>query len=241
MRLGLAVIQIENFNISKNIVEIEKILKKAQKMKVDLLCFGEAVLNGFDGLSWDKNTDLNYNAISLESSIFNRLIKLSKIHKVDLGIGYFEAWKTKIYDSYAIVGSNGILSNYRRVSYCWKDVNADLETYLEGKTFTTFNYMGKNFGILICDDMWFDENIGTMNRLNCDYVLWPTAISYSKKNWNLKTKYEYANQVKKISLDTFFINSINQNFFGGAIHFNKCGEIISELDMEKTGILKIDL
>ena len=44
------------FPIAFNISQIEKALSAAQG-RVDLLCFGEAFLQGFDSLSWDYETD----------------------------------------------------------------------------------------------------------------------------------------------------------------------------------------
>ena len=47
MRIGLVSYRCENKNIAFNISQIEKAFREA-KGKADLLCFGEAFLQGFD-------------------------------------------------------------------------------------------------------------------------------------------------------------------------------------------------
>ena len=50
MKIGLASYRCENKNIEFNISRIERAMRKVQG-KADLLCFGEAFLQGFDSLS----------------------------------------------------------------------------------------------------------------------------------------------------------------------------------------------
>ena len=49
MRIGLVSYRCENKNVFFNISQIERAMSE-EKGKVDLLCFGEALLQGFDSL-----------------------------------------------------------------------------------------------------------------------------------------------------------------------------------------------
>lgn len=53
MNIGLASYRCENKNMEFNISQIERAMREAQG-KVDLLCFGEAFLQGFDSLCWQR-------------------------------------------------------------------------------------------------------------------------------------------------------------------------------------------
>ena len=75
MRIGLAAYRCENRNRNFNIGQIERALKEAQG-KVDLLCFGEAFLQGFDSLCWDYETDKEM-AVAQDSETMNRLRSLT--------------------------------------------------------------------------------------------------------------------------------------------------------------------
>lgn len=56
MRIGLASFECKNRNVSFNMTQIEKAMRESQG-KVDLLCFGEAYLQGFDSLCWNYTID----------------------------------------------------------------------------------------------------------------------------------------------------------------------------------------
>ncbi len=56
MRIGLVSYAFKNKDIAFNIGEIEKVLSETTG-RVDLLCFGEAFLQGFDALCWDYDID----------------------------------------------------------------------------------------------------------------------------------------------------------------------------------------
>ena len=56
MKIGLVSYRSENKNIPFNLTQIERALKETQG-QAELLCFGEAFLQGFDSLCWDYETD----------------------------------------------------------------------------------------------------------------------------------------------------------------------------------------
>ena len=53
MRIGLASYEVKNKDVAFNLSQMERAMEKAQG-KVELLCFGEAFLQGFDALG-DKD------------------------------------------------------------------------------------------------------------------------------------------------------------------------------------------
>ena len=56
MRIGLVSYRCENRNTAFNMSQIELAMKRSEG-KVEMLCFGEAFLQGFDALCWDYDTD----------------------------------------------------------------------------------------------------------------------------------------------------------------------------------------
>ena len=62
--------------------QIELAMQRAEG-KADLLCFGEAFLQGFDALSWDYSTDAGI-AIAQDSSVMQQIIRMSVKYGVDL-------------------------------------------------------------------------------------------------------------------------------------------------------------
>ncbi len=88
MRIGLASYRVENKNTEFNISQIERAMKEAEG-KVDLLCFGEAVLQGFDSLCWDYDVDKEM-AVSTDSKVMNRLKNLTVRYGMGIAFGYIE-------------------------------------------------------------------------------------------------------------------------------------------------------
>ena len=71
MKIGLASYRCENGNVQFNIRQIERAMKEAQG-KADLLCFGEAFLQGFDSLCWNYEKD-RYTAVEQSSEAITHL------------------------------------------------------------------------------------------------------------------------------------------------------------------------
>ena len=59
MKIGLAQYKFINNDISFNLSQLKRAASQYSG-KVDLLCFGESFLQGFDSLSWDYENDKKY-------------------------------------------------------------------------------------------------------------------------------------------------------------------------------------
>lgn len=69
MKIGLASYEFINNDIEFNMSQIEKAMQSMQG-KVDLLCFGETFLQGFDSLNWNYDNDKDV-AIAQGEIIYN--------------------------------------------------------------------------------------------------------------------------------------------------------------------------
>lgn len=208
--------------------------------KVDMICFGEGYLHGFNALSWSYEADKKL-ALTPESQAINSIKKLAKQTGVAIAFGYFEhdISSKAIHCSYKVIDEYGeSIYNYRRVSIGWKEYKKTNNHYQEGKQFHTFKYKGKKIAIALCGDLWYKENIDQVNALDKDFVLWPLHIDYSIDKW-INELDLYKKQTNKISTPVLMVNNISKTSFGGCYHFKK-GEVIKALDMGQTGSLIVD-
>ncbi len=210
---------------------IELINKYANQ--VDLIVFGEAFLQGFYALDFTYERDINI-AISIADSMIEEIKQEAKRCNVAISFGFIEKEDEYIYSSQITISSNGeIIDVFRRVSPGWKIPNAN-GSYVEGKKFHIFNYLNVNFAIGLCGDLWFDENVESMNELDPDIVLWPVYTDFSPSNWNKIKKYEYCSQAKRICNKVLYVNSVCLDQLGediakgGSAYFS-CGNIIQEM------------
>lgn len=210
--------------------------------KVDLICFGESFLQGFDCLSWNFDKDKEI-AVTKNSSEIKLIKKTAKRCKVAVAFGYIELLDEKLYSSYQVISNTGKeIVNYRRMSIGWKEKIAD-NHYCEGTEIMSFELTDKTITIGLCGDLWNDEIVEMVSNKSCDMVLWPVYVDYSADKWNNKEKAEYAKQAKKLGTDVFFVNSLcdgDENAKGGAVYF-KDGEIISETLPGEESILMMNI
>lgn len=237
MKIGLVSYEFNNGKIEYNIKKIEKAIISANG-KADLLCFGEAFLQGFDSLSWNYEIDKSI-AITKESVTMEKLKKLSEKHKIDLGIGYIEREKEKIYSSFIVIEKGKIIHNYRRITKNWKEYSITDEHYCEGEISETFIYKNREFKIALCGDMWICPEKFKTNGI----LLWPVYCNFSKDEWENTEQYDYAKQSKLASDNVLLVNSITKDepiSVGGAYYF-KNGKIEKSLELDKEDILFVEI
>lgn len=234
MKIGLAAYKFVNHDIEFNISQIEKALQFAEN--IDILCFGEAFLQGFDAFNWNYDNDKNI-AISKDSNIMKKLEQMSKDYNIDLAFGYLEIDNEDLYSSYAIIIDGKLTYNYRRITIGWKEYWLTDHHYKEGNEVLTFSYKDHNITIALCGDMWDCPEKFKSN----DLLIWPVYVNFTIEEWK-DEEIEYAKQALLACSNTLMINSLseNPNCYGGCFHF-KDGEIKNKLDYNIEAILTIEI
>lgn len=235
MRIGLAAYEFVNNDIAFNISQIEKAMRAAQGT-VDLLCFGEAFLQGFDSLTWDYETD-KLVAVSTDSDIMQRLCALTLQYQVDLLLGYIEACGDAIYSSCAVIERGKLICNYRRISQGWKEYSITDQHYKEGTGPASFLYHGQPVTIALCGDLWdFPEAFKTDGLL-----IWPVYVNFELEQW-AEAEADYAAQANLAACKALMVNPISKEpaSYGGAFYFVD-GTIRKKLAYEAEGILTVEI
>lgn len=234
MKIGLAPYQFKNNDIAFNLSQIEKAMNSVQG-KADLLCFGEAFLQGFDVLSWEFERDKEI-AVSLDSPVMLQLCELTVRYGVDLLLGYLERDGDSIYSSCVILEQGNIVHNYRRISKGWKEPIAG-EHYREGTDTREFLYRGRQFQIALCGDLLdFPERFQTDNIL-----IWPIYVNFMLEDWK-RYEQEYTDQAQLAARQTLLINSISDDpiAHGGAFYFVD-GHIEKKIAYDQEEILLVEV
>ena len=236
MRIGLVSYRCENRNTAFNMNRIELAMKRAEG-KADLLCFGEAFLQGFDSLCWDYEADKTV-AVDLSSDIIQQLRHWTVRYGMSLITGYIEKDRDKLYSSCVVISGGEIVHNYRRISKGWKEFTKTDGHYCEGKETGSFQLCGKKMTLSLCGDLWdFPDRFRTEHLL-----IWPVYVNYSTEDWYDGILDEYASQAALAAEDTLMINPID-NFpvnHGGSFRFHK-GQVIAGIPFDKEDILFVDI
>lgn len=236
MRIGLVSYRCENRNVAFNMKQIELAMKRAEG-KVDLLCFGEAFLQGFDALCWDYDSDTTI-ALDLSSDTIFKLRNWTVQYGISLIVGYIEKDQEKLYSSCVVISRGEIVHNYRRISKGWKEFSKTDGHYCEGNKTEQFHLQKKTLTLALCGDLWeFPERFKTDQLL-----IWPVYVNYSIEEWNSGILDEYASQAAMVANDVLMINSIDNEPLnhGGAFHFHD-GCIVEKIPFDQEGILVVDI
>ena len=237
MKIALASARIIDRDIDYNLSQMERYMKEAKENDAEIVCFGEAFLQGFNALSWQYEEDRNI-AITTSSDIFRQIKALTQIIEIDVLFGYNELDNDALYSSCALIAEGELLYNYRRISKGWKEYSKTDGHYKEGTTVDVFDYKGKKCLIGLCGDLWdFPERFA----LGQELLFWPVYVSWTKEEWENGGKLEYAEQAKLCCENTLYINSLcDGDAFGGAVQFFN-GNIQRELPIFHEGLLIIDV
>ncbi len=236
MRIGLASYRCENRNTAFNMRQIGLAMKRSEG-KADLLCFGEAFLQGFDALSWDYQTD---QAIALErsSETIAQLQKWTVQYGISLITGYIEKEREKLYSSCIVISDGKIIHNYRRISKGWKEYSKTDDHYCEGNETGPFRLHGKNITLALCGDLWeFPDRFRTEHLL-----IWPVYVNYTIEEWDQGALEEYAAQASLAAKDVLMINPIDTApvNHGGSFHFHN-GRTVAKIPFDLEEILIVEI
>ena len=237
MKVALATQRIVDGDIPYNLSQMKRYMKEAKSQGAELVCFGEAFIQGFNGLTWEFEKDRTI-AISTESKEFEQIRTWSTEIGIDALFGYNELENETIFSSCALISQGTILQNYRRISRGWKEFSRTDDHYQEGTQIPVFQYKERICTIALCGDLWdYPERF----NLGEDLLFWPVYVSWTEEEWENGGKEEYALQANQCCATTLYVNSIcDGDAFGGAILFRN-GKIVKELPIGTEGLLVIEI
>ncbi|MBR5288173.1 MAG: carbon-nitrogen hydrolase family protein [Clostridia bacterium] len=237
IRIALAAAQHINRDIPHNLAQMERFMRRAAAQHADLICFGEAFLQGFECLCWDYETDRKM-AIPTTGDVFSRICLLCDEIGIDALFGFIEREGDMLYSSAALIAGGRLHQLYRRISHGWKEYWHTDEHYCEGRDVPVFFYREKRFALALCGDLW---DMPERFALGEDVLLWPVHISYTQEEWDAGEGLEYAKQAQLACKTTLMVNNIaSGDAYGGAFLFEN-GQIAASLSMEKEDLLIIDI
>lgn len=241
MNIALASAPVVDRDIGQNIASMLQAMGQCSG-KADLIVFGESVLQGFNSLTWDYETDCRM-AVSLEGDSIMEMRQAAKEYGIAVSFGYIERAGDALFSSQIFLDDSGaILHNFHRVSVGWKEYWRTDSHYREGTHFEAFSWKGTRFAMGLCGDLWTEGRPEEMRSLHADVVLWPVWCDYNAAEWNSHVKQEYAAQAALCGEQVLLVNPFcvhpgaEDRASGGAACF-KHGGIEAESPAGSSGIL----
>lgn len=236
VEIGLVSYRCENGNIFFNLSRIERALREAQG-KAELLCFGEAFLQGFDSLCWGYEIDRAM-AEELSSETIRQLCRLTVQYGIALLVGYFEKKRECVYSSCAVLAHGAIVHNYGRISGGWKERSKTDYRYCEGLRRDNSGFMERR---CCCPSA---ETYGSIpERFKTEHLLiWPVYVNFTPTEGENGVLNAYAAQASLAAQDALMINPIDTEpcNHGGSFRFQH--EVLTDrILFDEEGILIVDV
>lgn len=244
MRCALAAKGFINGNVQHNKNVMLDTLR-ACSGRADIVIFGEAFLQGFDGAAFEPVHDALI-AVTPDDPVIRELCGAAGQSNVALSFGFIEKEGDRFYSAQLTVSRDGrVIDLYRRISPGWKEPFANAQ-YCEGDGFHAFSFMGRQIAVGLCGDLWYDDHVAAMQRLGPDVVLWPVYTDFTPDEWNASEKHAYAAQAGRFCPRVLYVNSCCLDKCGdgcamaGAALFEN-GRIAREVPAGAEAILFVDL
>ncbi len=226
LKIGLVQLSIKEGDVKKNRRHIEECVEKYAGTDVDLLCFPELCISGYDFIKAEKSLS--------EREFFSDICRK---YKVPILAGVSVREEEKYYDSVCIWDEEGKkLGEYRKI-HLW---GQEREFFEAGEQLQVVSFKGWKIGLLICADLRFFEVSTPVKNMGADVIICPSAWAYGwEELFRLCGRMRAAeNQIYMILLNRA---SGDCKYCGGTAIVEPDGSIFQEISNDAEGYLEGEL
>ena len=146
MRIGLWQLKCVSGDFDGNLAKLVRGLEQAQKERVEIVCFPECYLTGYQ----DDEAIVRKHAFVADSPQFMKLLDKTSRFDPTVIVGFFELRGGDIYNTAAVIHKGHVLGLYRKCT-------AFMPFEKQGREFPVFERNGVKFGVVICSDGGYIE------------------------------------------------------------------------------------
>ncbi|MEZ6095709.1 MAG: carbon-nitrogen hydrolase family protein [Pirellulaceae bacterium] len=155
-------------SLSQNLETVLAKMEEAAQCEAKLIVFPECTLSGY---CYSDASEALEHSIDLDDPAFTTLAKRCKDLGVHVVVGFLERDQTRIHNSIACVGPEGVVSSYRKIHLPYLGVD---RFTTPGNKISVFKVGGLNIGMNICYDCSFPEPSRVMMLQGADVIILPT-------------------------------------------------------------------
>ena len=253
MKIALAQINPTIADFNGNLRKIEDFTARARGLGAHLVVFPEQALSGYPALDlWEDPSFVRENALAVK-----RLAQKNK----DIGVivGFSSENKARfgkpIHNSAAFLHQGKIKALKHKTLLPTYDVFDEARYFEPAKSNPPFKFKGKNIGLSICEDAWFDEKNGRRKLYQTDPValqarsfanlLINISASPFIRGKNIRRRKIMSAHAKKNKLPFFYCNMTGGNdeivFDGRSCVFDRQGRLVKEAGAFIEDLILVDL
>ena len=146
MRIGHCQLESKTGDFEANLGKVVKGLERADKDRVEIVCFPECFLTGYP----DREEVVRKSAFAVDSPQMMKLLDRTGRFEATYIVGFNELRGNDLYNTAVVVQKGHILGTYSKCS-------AYMKFHKQGREFPVFERGGVKFGVIICSDGGYIE------------------------------------------------------------------------------------
>ena len=248
-------------NPDENIANAEKLVREASKQQANLVLLPEL----FERQYFCQERQYNYYEFAMpvyENKAFLHFSKICKELKLVMPISFYEKDKNRLFNSIAMINSDGnLLGVYRKTHIPDDHFYQEKFYFTAGDTgFKIWDTTCGKIGVGICWDQWFPETARAMALQGAQVLCYPTAIGSepilncdSMPHWQRCMQgHSASNIIPVIAANRYGLESVkpceenanqesNLLFYGSSFITDETGEILQQADRQGDAVLTQEL
>lgn len=181
LRIGMAQINCTVGDLAGNTEKVLEYTAKAKDMSVDILSFPEMAITGY------PPEDLLLKRDFIDENLKYLDIIKNKTEDICIVVGFVNR-KKGIYNAAAVIKNKKIAGVYHKMLLPNYGVFDEKRYFKEGDEYKVFSLNGINFGVTICEDIWFED--GPVSVLsfagNAEIIININSSPYHLGKWRLR-------------------------------------------------------
>ncbi|OWK46876.1 carbon-nitrogen hydrolase family protein [Fimbriiglobus ruber] len=162
MRVGVCQLHSTVGDFDGNLAKVVSGLERAQRDRLDILCFPECYLTGYS----DTAEAARAGAFALDSPQMMKILDKSTRFDSTFVDGFNEVRDGDLYNTAAVVHKGHVLGTYSKCT-------AYMPFHKQGRTFPVFERAGVRFGVVICSDGGYIEPARILATKGAKLILAP--------------------------------------------------------------------
>ncbi len=146
MRIGHCQLEAMTGDFDANLAKVVKGLERADKERVEVVCFPECFLTGYP----DREEVVRKSAFAVDAPQMMKLLDRTAKFEATYIVGFNELRGKDLYNTAVVVQKGHVLGTYSKCS-------AYMKFHKQGREFPVFERDGVKFGVIICSDGGYVE------------------------------------------------------------------------------------
>lgn len=226
LKIGLIQLSVTEGDTEKNCKNIRELAKRYASGDLDLLCFPELSVSGYDFEKVKESKE--------EKTFFS---ELAKENHIAILAGIHAVQEEKHYDEACIWNEDGrLLGEYKKI-HLW---DKERDFFEPGNELIIIPFKGWKIGLLLCADMRFFEISTPLKNMGAELIIYPSAWADGWKDlFHLCGRMRAAeNQIYVITLNRA---SGDIKYCGGTAVMGPDGGMLKSLPDDREGYLEVRL